>query len=145
MNETKQRDDEMSKSSEPAIRINGTQCSNGMAMTIRVAVESFASSLHDEGLGDDDHGKAMTEVYLDAIHKIRQAMYGDPQRPVEMNLCVTMSDGSKKTIPAGHIVLSESSGQPVLRYVNLEGQSSSFLMGGDAFNLCVDVGLLAQE
>lgn len=68
----------MSESSEPAIIINSTCCSDGMAMTIRVAVEHFASWLHEEGLGEDDHGKAMKDGYLRCVQQIRQAIHGEP-------------------------------------------------------------------
>jgi hypothetical protein len=46
-------------------------------MTLRVAIESFADSLVNEGLGDDDHGKRMTTAYLDRINEIRKPLYED--------------------------------------------------------------------
>lgn len=60
---------------EPTIIINGTKLTKAQAMTVRVAVESLSTSLHHDGLGDDDHGKAMTRGYLGAIEGIRLAMY----------------------------------------------------------------------
>lgn len=59
---------------EPTITINGEQLSDGMAMTIRVAVESFDMDLL-EGLGDDDHGRTMTQLYRDNINRIRALIH----------------------------------------------------------------------
>jgi hypothetical protein len=60
---------------EAVIQINGHKISEGMSMAIRVAVESFASSLLTEGIGDDEMGKALTSGYLGNIDKIRAVMY----------------------------------------------------------------------
>lgn len=60
------------KMGEPRITINGVVLSNGAAMTIRVAVENFAMWLHENGLGEDEHGQAMTKGYLDRIKDIRK-------------------------------------------------------------------------
>lgn len=56
---------------EANIEINGRQCSLAMSMTIRVAIESFASDLAYNGLGDDEIGKAMTQGYLGRIEEVR--------------------------------------------------------------------------
>ena len=44
-------------------------------MTVRVAIESFAQSLVNDGLGEDEHGKKMTGAYLDRIREIRGPLY----------------------------------------------------------------------
>ncbi len=44
-------------------------------MTLRVALEGFAMDLSHNGLGDDEHGKVMTNLYLDSIKKIRVPLY----------------------------------------------------------------------
>lgn len=62
--------------SEPTITINGQQLTDGQAMTVRVAIEHFASNLTAEGPGDDEHGRAMTKGYLDRISEIRKAIFG---------------------------------------------------------------------
>lgn len=54
---------------EPNIVINGKLLTVGQAMTVRVAIGSFLMSL-EEGLGDDEHGKAMTEAYRTRIREI---------------------------------------------------------------------------
>ncbi len=54
---------------EPVITINGTQLSEGQAMTVRVALGAFAFDLKD-GLGDDDHGKTMTTGYRARLSEI---------------------------------------------------------------------------
>lgn len=56
--------------SEWQITINGRALTTGQAMTVRVALESFALSLRD-GLGDDEHGKAMTAAYIARVEEIR--------------------------------------------------------------------------
>lgn len=65
---------------EPNITINGKQLTIGQAMTIRVALESFCMSLWSEGLGDDAHGKAMTEGYLARAAEIRALMFPSSTR-----------------------------------------------------------------
>lgn len=48
---------------EATITIEGVPLTVGQSMTIRVALNHFLSSLEEEGLGDDDHGKAMVKNY----------------------------------------------------------------------------------
>jgi hypothetical protein len=60
-------------SNEPEIIINGQNIGPGCAMTIRVAIEVFASNLL-EGIGEDEHGKVMLKSYFDRINDIRKAM-----------------------------------------------------------------------
>jgi hypothetical protein len=59
-------------SSEPEIIINGTVLNSAQAMTVRVALESFFSSLSHEGLGDDECGKAICNGYMISIREIRK-------------------------------------------------------------------------
>lgn len=61
---------------EADIIINGVPITAGMSMTLRVSIESMATELRSEGLGDDDHGKNMTRLYLENIDKLRQVMWG---------------------------------------------------------------------
>lgn len=61
---------------EPEIIINGIKVTDGMAMTIRVAIETFSVDLQD-GLGDDDHGRAITKGYQANIDKIRDLIFND--------------------------------------------------------------------
>lgn len=65
----------MTAFNEPIIVINGEPMSTGAAMTLRVALESFAMDLGERGLGKDDHGLRMTKGYLDQIRVIRIAMF----------------------------------------------------------------------
>ena len=60
---------------ESSIIMNGVELSYAEAMTVRVAVESFSMSLVEEGLGEDEMGKKLTEGYLNAITNIRTKMY----------------------------------------------------------------------
>lgn len=59
---------------ESEIIINGKNVGPACAMTIRVAIEVFASDLIENGLGDEDQGKAMVKSYLSIIDDIRLAM-----------------------------------------------------------------------
>lgn len=54
---------------EPDITINGTKLTVAQAMTERVALTEFLAALAD-GLGDDDHGRAMTNGYREALADI---------------------------------------------------------------------------
>lgn len=59
---------------EPEIIINGINVGPACAMTIRVAIEVFATDLIKNGLGDDEHGIAMVKNYKARIDDIRKAM-----------------------------------------------------------------------
>lgn len=60
---------------EAEITINGAKLSKAQSMTLRVAIESFSTSLTNDGLGDDPTGKAICEGYLNRISEIRGLMY----------------------------------------------------------------------
>jgi len=60
---------------EPVIMINGQVCTPGEAMTIRVAIESFAQDLRENGLGEDETGKALTLGYLRSIDLLRLKIF----------------------------------------------------------------------
>lgn len=49
----------------PIVTINGIELTPGQVMTIRVAVIDFKIFLQQEGLGDDDMGKALAASYLE--------------------------------------------------------------------------------
>lgn len=70
----------MADSREPEIVINGRRLELREAMTLRVAVQSFAASLQDQdALGDDEHGRGMRAGYLAAIRGINICMAADPK------------------------------------------------------------------
>lgn len=52
--------------------VNGHELTIAESMTVRVAIENFATQLATEGLGDDEHGKRMAEGYTAAINEIRR-------------------------------------------------------------------------
>ncbi len=54
------------------ITINGEKLTDGQAMTVHVAIQSFLVSLRGEEfpLGDDEHGLKMTKAHLDNIDTI---------------------------------------------------------------------------
>ena len=60
---------------EPIITINGIVCTDAMAATIRVAINNFSIDLTNNGLGDDDHGKEMTSLYLERIKEINSLIF----------------------------------------------------------------------
>jgi hypothetical protein len=53
----------------PTVALAGHTLSSAQAMTVRVAIGSFAINLL-EGLGDDTHGKLMTEAYKLRLREI---------------------------------------------------------------------------
>lgn len=57
---------------EADIQIGAETLNEGESMTLRVAMEAFVGFLSSEGLGSDEHGKAMTEAYLKNAHEIRR-------------------------------------------------------------------------
>jgi hypothetical protein len=62
-------------SCEPLITVWGKELTIGQSMTIRVAIESFANDLMENGLGDDEMGKLMTKSYLEDIDEIRDLIF----------------------------------------------------------------------
>jgi hypothetical protein len=72
-------------SCEPVITIWGHELPIGQCMTVRVALESFYSSLEGDGLGDNPMGKKMTKSYKENIELIRHLILsGNPQRNIEI-------------------------------------------------------------
>lgn len=59
---------------EPKITINGRELTEAQAMTVRVAVQSYAMSLSSEGLGEDETGKAIAKSYLARITEVNRFM-----------------------------------------------------------------------
>jgi len=66
--------------SEPTITVNGTELSEGQAMTVRVALETFAFMLSHEGLGEDETGIAICRAYLARIEEVRAMMFREATR-----------------------------------------------------------------
>jgi len=60
---------------EPAITINGHALTTAQAMTVRVALGSFLWDLKTHGLGDDEHGRHMTEGYQRALVEVIRLMH----------------------------------------------------------------------
>ena len=59
---------------EPAITINGRALTPAQAMTVRCAIEAFASTVLDTEVGD------IGPVYLDRIREIRRMMYSEVRK-----------------------------------------------------------------
>lgn len=57
---------------EAEVFINGIRLTNAQSAALRCALESFASDLSDEGLGDDPMGKAISRAYLERLDEIRR-------------------------------------------------------------------------
>jgi hypothetical protein len=49
---------------EAEIIIDGKKLTVGESMTVRVALSSFISDMQENGLGDDEIGKAIAEGYI---------------------------------------------------------------------------------
>jgi len=60
---------------ESDITINGVPLTNAQAMTVRVAIENFASDLREDGLGKDEVGVAICQGYLARIDEIRRLIF----------------------------------------------------------------------
>jgi len=63
---------------EARMTVNGVELETGHVMTIRVALESYMAFLCDEGLGDDQRGKAICEGYQRRIRELRRLMLTNP-------------------------------------------------------------------
>lgn len=67
----------MSKDLEtPVVFLNGQQLTPGQVITLQVALGSFTMDLQTNGLGDDDHGKTMTRLYLENINDLLRILKG---------------------------------------------------------------------
>lgn len=56
---------------EAKITINGVELNNAQAITVRVAISAFLSTLlNDKCLGNDDHGKEMAPIYMERSNEI---------------------------------------------------------------------------
>lgn len=60
---------------EPTITINGHELTTAQAMTLRVALETFAMSLQEDVCGLDEAGKAMGTLYMARVREIRALMF----------------------------------------------------------------------
>ena len=58
---------------EPTITVNSHTLTQAQAMTVRVALNTFMIDL-DQGLGEDEHGRAMTQGDRARIHEIFMLM-----------------------------------------------------------------------
>jgi hypothetical protein len=67
---------------EPVITINKTQLTDTQARTLRVALSSFESWLHEhpKGYGGDAHGVAMVRAYKERLAEISELVYGKGTR-----------------------------------------------------------------
>ena len=52
------------------LTINGIELTEGQIMALRVALGNFQSYLLEEGLGQDLHGRMMTEAYLARLREL---------------------------------------------------------------------------
>lgn len=59
---------------EPLITINGVAISPGAAMTVRVAIESYAMWLDENALGDDEPARSIRAGYLKQIQYLRHLL-----------------------------------------------------------------------
>jgi len=62
---------------EARIIINGVELTLGQSMTLRVALQSFAMDLRENGLGDDETGKAIANGYLARISEMNTLIMRD--------------------------------------------------------------------
>jgi hypothetical protein len=60
---------------EADITISGVALTFAESMTVRVALETFAHVLLNQGLGKDKEGSVIAENYLRSIDSIRQLIF----------------------------------------------------------------------
>lgn len=58
------------QSREADITVSGVTLTPGQSMTIRVALQNFASTLTEHGLGNDKHGRFMKKAYMQSIREV---------------------------------------------------------------------------
>jgi hypothetical protein len=56
--------------------VNGVQLTEGQSATVRVALCAFFDQMRTDGLGDDEHGKAMAEAYASRSYEVMQIIGG---------------------------------------------------------------------
>lgn len=96
----------MKQTKEPTIMVNGRTLNMPESRTVRSSLDSLQNELKVNGLGDDDHGKAMTQYYLRDIRNIKNLIYvgddkitADPERA--MISAVAHLDNAKIAMEAG--------------------------------------------
>ena len=62
---------------EARITINGVELTIGQSMTLRVALQSFAMDLKENGLGSDETGKSIAKGYLARISEMNNLIMRD--------------------------------------------------------------------
>lgn len=65
----------MNSQPEPTVVINDTTLTDAQVMTLRCACSNFGSDLLENGLGDDEGGKAMTAGYLARLRELEKLMH----------------------------------------------------------------------
>jgi len=65
----------MAHNTEANMTINGVELTFVQSMTVRVAMSSFAMTLQEDGLGNDEHGKFMCKSYLKNIREINRLIF----------------------------------------------------------------------
>lgn len=60
---------------EASVIINGVILTSAQVTTLRGAINSFHSYLLKDELGDDEHGKIMTKLHIQNIHKINSIIH----------------------------------------------------------------------
>lgn len=61
----------MNSQSEPTIIINGTTLTDAQVMTLRCACSNFGSDLLENGLGNDESGKAEPVAFFTPVFHSR--------------------------------------------------------------------------
>ncbi|WP_426575638.1 hypothetical protein ACP179_01980 (plasmid) [Xenorhabdus stockiae] len=65
----------MNVEQEPTIVINGIYLDGAQVMAIRAAVTNYLSYLREDRLGDDEHGKKISELYRDRLREVQEMMF----------------------------------------------------------------------
>lgn len=101
---------------EAAIVISGVELTKAQSMTVRCALEAFASDLDSRGLGNDERGKAMTAGYLASIDEIRALIFKTPTLAMDLRPGNVKSWTEIKTweleLKCGHVVPYQGASVP---------------------------------
>lgn len=66
---------------EAEVFIDGVKLTEAQVMAMRVALSSFTMRLTEDGLGDDEHGKTMTENYIHHCNAVAAMLIQGGNRP----------------------------------------------------------------
>lgn len=68
-------------STEAEVTIDGVRLTDAQVMALRVAISSRLMDLRENGLGNDDHGRKMTALYIERSSEVEAMLVSGGNRP----------------------------------------------------------------